>query len=82
MDMPSGHDSKLSAAQAAIEAEQPNVAAASAPDKGDMSSRADQVLADLLAASTEGRLAGRLYGEHQQIYRSLCAGRVKQAMGC
>lgn len=49
--------------QAAIEAEKGLLAADNAPGKCGKSSLADHVLADLLAASTEGRLPGRLYGE-------------------
>ena len=59
--------------QAAIDAEQGLLAAANARGKCDEGSLADHVLADLLAASAEGRLPGCLYGEHTYIYRVKCS---------
>ena len=59
--------------QAAMEAEQGLQASATAPDKDNKCSLADQVLADLLTASTEGCLAGHLYGEQLKICGRVCA---------
>lgn len=66
--------------QAAIEAEQGLLAAANAPGKCNERSLADHVLGDLLAASAEGGLPGRLYGKHIYILAECDARQLSDMM--